>query len=77
MSDNDEVNKFNTDPLNADSDNDTLSDGDEIAIELAPNNPETFGVPDAEYKTKQTISVDSKALENINTEESPYKLSLG
>lgn len=76
LSDNDEVNKFNTDPLNADSDNDTLSDGDEIAIELAPNNPETFGVPDAEYKTKQTISVDSKALENINTEESPYKLSL-
>ena len=76
LSDYDEVNKFNTDPLNTDSDNDTLSDGDEIAIGLDPNNPETFGVPDAEYKTKQTISADSKALENVNTEESPYKLSL-
>ncbi len=72
----DELNKYNTDPLNVDSDNDTLNDGDELAIGLDPNDPETFGVPDAEYKVKQTISADSEVLANVNTEESPYKLSL-
>lgn len=72
----DEINKYSTDPLNADSDSDTLNDGDEIAIGLDPNNLETFGVPDAEYKVNQTIAVDSKALAGINTEESPYKLSI-
>lgn len=76
LSDYDELNKYNTDPLKADSDNDTLNDGDEIEIGLDPNDPETFGVPDAEYKIKQTVSVDSKALKRVNTEESPYKLSL-
>lgn len=76
LSDYDELNKYNTDPLKADSDGDTLKDGDEIEIGLDPNDPETFGVPDAEYKIKQTVSADSKALKRVNTEESPYKLSL-
>ncbi len=76
LSDYDELNKYNTDPLKADSDGDTLNDADEIEIGLAPNDPETFGVPDAEYKIKQTVSADSKALKRVNTEESPYKLSL-
>ena len=71
-----EINKFNTDPLNADSDGDTLNDGDELEIGLDPNNPETFGIPDAEYKVNQTIPADSKALANVNTEESPYELSI-
>ena len=76
LSDYDELNKYNTDPLKADSDGDTLKDGDEIEIGLDPNDPETFGVPDAEYKIKQTVPADSKALKRVNTEESPYKLSL-
>lgn len=76
LSDYDEINKYNTDPLNADSDNDTLNDSDEIAIGLNPNNPETFGVPDAEYKFEQTVPADSEALSDINTDEAPYELSL-
>ncbi len=76
LSDYDEINKHNTDPLKADSDADTLNDGEEIAIGLDPNDPETFGVPDAEYKVEQTISADSEAMSEINTEESPYELSL-
>ncbi len=76
LSDYDEINTYNTDPLKADSDEDTLSDGDEIAIGLDPNAPETFGVPDAEYKVEQTISADSEAMSRVNTEEAPYELSL-
>ena len=76
LSDYDEINKHNTDPLKADSDDDTLSDGDEIILGLDPNDPETFGVPDAEYKVKQTISADSEVMERVNTEDSPYELSL-
>ena len=76
LSDYDEINKHNTDPLKADSDGDTLNDGDEIILGLDPNDPETFGVPDAEYKVKQTISADSEVMERVNTEDSPYELSL-
>lgn len=76
LSDYDEINTYNTDPLKADSDEDTLSDGDEIAIGLDPNDPETFGVPDAEYKVDQTISADSEIMSRVNTEEAPYELSL-
>lgn len=76
LSDYDEINKYNTDPLKVDSDADSLNDGEEIAIGLNPNDPETFGVPDAEYKVEQTITADSEAMSRINTEEAPYELSL-
>lgn len=76
LSDYDELNKYNTDPLKADSDGDTLNDGDELAIGLDPNNPETFGIPDAEYKVEQIVAANSEVLKNVNTDESPYKLSL-
>ena len=76
LSDYDELNQYNTDPLEADSDGDTLNDGDELAIGLDPNNPETFGIPDAEYKVEQIVAADSEALKKVNTDESPYKLSL-
>ena len=68
LSDYDEINRYNTDPLKADSDEDSLTDSEEIAIGLDPNNPETFGVPDAEYRVKQTLSADSEAMSGINTE---------
>lgn len=76
ISDGDEVGKYGTDPLKADSDDDTLTDGDEVALGLDPNNPETFGVPDAEYKFEQKISASSEILSEINSEEAPYELSL-
>lgn len=76
LSDSDEINKHKTDPLKADSDGDGLNDSEEIAIGLDPNRPETFGMPDSEYKVKQTISADNEAMSRVNTEESPYELSL-
>ena len=76
LSDSDEISKHKTDPLKADSDGDGLNDGEEIAIGLDPNRPETFGMPDSEYKVKQTISADNEAMSRVNTEESPYELSL-
>lgn len=76
LTDYEEIKIYNTDPLKADTDGDTLKDGDEIALGLDPLNPMTFGVPDAEYTVKQTISADSGALEEINTDENKYRLSV-
>lgn len=76
MNDYDELYVWNTDPLAKDTDNDTIADGDEVKIGLIPTNPETFGYPDAEYKSVQVISADSSVLSAINTEDSPYSLSL-
>ncbi len=76
LSDYAELYETDTDPLKTDTDGDTLSDSDDIALGLDPNNPETFGVPDAEYKVEQTISADSEVMERVNTDEAPYELSL-
>lgn len=76
ISDYDELYIYFTDPLNPDTDDDTISDGDELKLGLDPSNPQTFGIPDAEYKTTQNISADSETLSDINTEENPYKLSI-
>lgn len=76
FSDGDEINAYGTDPLNSDTDNDGLKDGDEPKLGLDPLNPETFGYPDAEHVSVQNISSDSDKLSIINTEESPYKLSI-
>lgn len=76
LSDYEEVNRTGTDPLRADTDADGLPDGDEIKIGLDPGNPATFGVPDAEYRVEQRITAESEALEVVNTEENPYRLSL-
>lgn len=76
LSDYDEIYVYETDPLNPDSDGDGLQDGDEPHIGLDPTNPETFGIPDAEYKVAQTVQADSETLSFINTVENPYKLSV-
>lgn len=76
LSDFDEINKYKTDPLKTDTDGDTLKDGTEIAVGLDPNNAATFGVPDAEYKTKQIIRADSNSLKIVNKKDSPFTLSL-
>lgn len=76
LSDYDEIYNCETDPINPDTDNDTIIDGDELKIELDPKNPETFGIPDAEYKIAQIVSADDAVLSDINTAENPYKLSI-
>ena len=76
LSDYAELYETNTDPLKADTDDDTLSDSEDITLGFDPNNPETFGMPDAEYKVEQTISADSEVMERVNTDEAPYELSL-
>ena len=76
LSDYDEINIYGTDPLVPDTDGDGLKDGDEPYIGLDPTNPETFDVPDAEYVSNQTIAENSEALREINTDDSPYKMSI-
>lgn len=76
LSDYDEVYVYNTDPTLPDSDNDDVDDESEIKLELDPNNPETFGVPDSQYMKSQHIEVNDKILIDINTTESPYELSI-
>lgn len=76
LSDYDEIFVYNTDPLVADSDNDGIDDGSEIKLGLDPNSAATHGVPDGEYKMDQTIDTDNGILSSINTEESPYSLSV-
>ena len=43
LTDEDEINIYDTNPLIADTDEDGLSDGDEIALGADPNNPDTDG----------------------------------
>ncbi len=76
LSDYDELYTYNTDPINPDTDGDDITDGDEIKLGLDPNNPGTNGYPDNEYMTVQYIPYDHEILSEINTEDSPYKLSI-
>jgi len=77
LSDFDEVKTYNTDPLKYDTDGDKVSDGDEIILGLDPNNPATFGYPDNEYTTVQTVGADSSALDYINNiEDNPYSVTI-
>lgn len=71
-----EVNNILTNPLIYDTDNDGVSDGDELLLGLDPNNPQTFGTPDAEYATFQKITYDNKVLSKINGEGQPYSMSI-
>ncbi len=77
LSDFDEVKIHSTDPLKYDTDGDKVSDGDEIILGLDPNNPATFGYPDNEYTTVQTVGADSSALDYINNiEDNPYSVTI-
>lgn len=75
-SDNDGLSNIREIQLGTDTDNDTISDRDEILTGLNPINPSTNGVPDAEYTFAQTISKDSNVLKEINTDDNPYELSI-
>ncbi len=76
FNDYDEVYIYGTDPTKTDTDDDGISDSSEIKLGLDPNDPQTFGIPDSEYSFYQVISADSKVLSEINTEGSPYTLSV-
>ncbi len=51
-------------------------DGSEWKIGLDPTNGSTHGVPDGEYSIEQTVASDSSVFALINTEDSPYDLSV-
>ena len=76
FNDYDEVYIYGTDPTKTDTDDGGISDSSEIKLGLDPNDPQTFGIPDSEYSFYQVISADSKVLSEINTEGSPYTLSV-
>ena len=76
LKDGDEVSKYNTDPLKPDTDGDGINDGDEVLLKLDPTNPVTNGVKDSEHYFEQEIPADSKVFSQINTENSPYALSM-
>lgn len=76
FNDYDEVYIYGTDPTKTDTDDGGISDSSEIKLGLDPNDPQTFGIPDSEYSFYQVMSADSKVLSEINTEGSPYTLSV-
>lgn len=76
LTDYEEVSLYATNPLLNDTDSDGIRDGDEIKLGLNPNNPNTYGVPDSEYPVNQTISENSNIFSHINTEDSPYTMSI-
>lgn len=76
LTDAQETKEYSTKPLVSDTDEDGLSDGAEIRMGLDPLSAATNGVPDSECRVEQTISGDSKVLSRVNTEESPYAMSV-
>ena len=76
LSDSNEVNTYNTDPLKYDTDDDGISDGDEITLGLDPNSMSTDGIPDSERTFVQHVGDDSENFAAINTDESPFKVSI-
>ena len=76
ISDYDELYIYGSDPKDADSDGDGVRDGDEISLGLDPLNGATNGVPDGECVIHQIVGADSEALAEINTSDSPYRLSM-
>jgi hypothetical protein len=76
LNDGDEVNNYRTDPLKYDTDEDALSDGDEVKLGLNPLSASTNGIPDNQFVISQTITADSEAFSEINTDENPYDMSL-
>ena len=76
LSDSDENNLYGTNPLLYDTDEDGISDGSEVKMGLSPTNPATYGTSDSEYQVEQSILPDSEVFAEINTADSPYKLSL-
>jgi len=70
LSDYDEINQYETDPLSQDSDTDGISDVGEITLGSDPlkdSSAETF---------KQSLKKGDKLLSTVNNEKSPYEVSI-
>lgn len=76
LSDYDEINVYNTDPLNPDTDGDGINDGDEIKLGTDPNSDTTDGVKDTERVTHQVIGSDSDVFSYLNDDDNPLKISV-
>ncbi|WP_019680607.1 dockerin type I domain-containing protein [Ruminococcus flavefaciens] len=77
INDYEELNKYNTDPNNEDSDNDGIIDGDEIKLGLKPDSDKSDGqTPDNQRTFENKIPSSNDLLSNINTEDTPYEVSI-
>lgn len=76
LTDFEEIYVYILDPLKEDTDEDTINDLEEIEIDLNPKNPQTHGMPDADYLIEQSVSDQSEVFSEINTENNPYSLSM-
>ena len=80
INDYDEIFTHKTKPLVTDTDEDGIDDYSELQLNLNPLLSKTHGdVLDSEYKIEQSISATSKVfndINDINTEDSPYKMSI-
>ena len=65
-----------TDPLKADTDDDGLDDYFEVKNGLDPLSAYTDNIPDDQRQIEQYIPSDSEKMFAINTEDSPYSISL-
>lgn len=77
VSDYDELKVYKTNPIMTDTDEDGLDDYSELQLNLNPLLSKTHGdVLDSEYKIEQSIPATSKVFSDINTEDSPYEMSI-
>lgn len=77
INDYDELEKYKTDPNNEDSDNDGIIDGDEIKLGLKPDSDKSDGqTPDNQRTFENKISASNDLLSHINTEDTPYEVSI-
>lgn len=80
INDYDEIFTHKTKPLVTDTDEDGIDDYSELQLNLNPLLSKTHGdILDSEYKITQSISATSKVfndINDINTEDSPYKMSI-
>ena len=77
INDYEELNKYNTDPNNEDTDNDGIIDGDELKLGLKPDSDKSDGTtPDYQRTFENKISASNELFSYINTEDAPYEVSV-
>lgn len=77
LDDHSEIFTHKTDPLLVDTDSDNVCDGDEIALGLDPNAPQTHGCPDSKYTLVQKLDYNSEKLSEINdSANNPFDISV-
>lgn len=76
ISDYNELKVYKTNPIISDTDGDGLDDYSELQLNLNPLLSKTHDVLDSELKIEQSILATSDVFNAINTEDSPYELSI-